>query len=409
MSNLISHDTLYYLSDYPYHQLASILGETSIEKDKHVLLHVGEPKTPQPEKVKSIIDAHSSLWSRYPPVNGSQELRHIIALWINKRYALQKLNIEGQKNVLCSTGSKEAIIQAVMAAKLIKESKLKTNQKPLIILPSPAYHVYFGAALAQNLDIMTLSVTHRDEFIADLTAVKPEDWQRCVGMVLCTPNNPTGIVFPKDDLKKCLELAQMYDFKLISDECYSEIYVDTPPCGVLEVADEDPQAIDSIIVVNSLSKRSGVPGLRSGFIVTGEKTLQILSLIRGYVGTQLPGPNDRVAQYLWQDEEHVEIARQFYREALNVFNTVFQGMDTFTRSEASFFNWFNCKMDGKKFTQFLWKNYGVSVLPGVLMTNHFDKKGKKANNNYIRLAAIYEPAKMMHAAKAIKDVFEEHH
>jgi len=390
--------------DYPYHRLPKILGQSEYAGER-IALHVGEPGVPPPAFLAEIVAEQSGLWGKYPLGTGTPDYLQSVADWLTQRYGFPSGLVDPGAHVVAYPGSKEGLFNTALAAVMRKERDLPAGQRPVILIPSPGYHVYFGGSLLAGADIVPLPLDEENGFLPHPEALPAEIMQRTALLYLCTPHNPCGSVIPMARLKELVTLARAHDFVLVSDECYSEIYFEAPPPSILEAAAALDGSFDNVLSLNSLSKRSGAPGLRCGFGAGDAELITVLGLQRGYVGTQVPGPNMAAGAALWRDEAHVVEARAFYAEGVAVAEEVFGGFAGYSRPEGGFFLWLKVG-DGEAFARRLWQEQGVSVLPGSLMSRPYgecpcDARPGTPGDDYIRFAVMHEPEKVREAARRV--------
>ncbi|MEM1046590.1 MAG: aminotransferase class I/II-fold pyridoxal phosphate-dependent enzyme [Pseudomonadota bacterium] len=383
------------LKDYPYDRLEPMLGVTRAGREP-VLLHVGEPKFAPPSIVQSVIAGHTDSWSRYPNVRGTEDLREAIAGWICRRYAIPPTTVDPARSVLPVAGSKEGLAFAITAAVMRKAARLPDGVRPVVFIPNPLYHAMFGAALMAGADPVTVPLTAAGGFKPDLTQCVPEDLSRAAAFVACTPNNPTASVMASAEIEALVGFAREHDFIAIFDEAYSEIYFDAPPPGGLGVAYSAFGDFRNVVASNSLSKRSGVPGLRGGFLAGDPEFVGTdIYLARAYAGPQIPLPLQDAQAALWNDEDHVDAYRATYRHLKTIADDHFAGLPGYAAPEASFFVWLDVG-DGAAAARTLWQTEAIKVLPGDIMSRP-EPDGTRPGAAYIRLPLVYDPDIMAEA------------
>ena len=319
------------LRDYPYGRLAALLEGLTPGRDP-VLTHVGDPQGVPPAFVAETITENAALWGRYPPVQGTEAFRQAVADWLNRRYDLPDGMLAPDRHVLSLCGTREGLFQAVLMAVARKRERLPETVRPVVILPNPLYHVYYGAAVMAGAEVVMADATAANGFLPDYHGFPEAVLARTALMFVCSPNNPTGVVTPVRRLECLLELARTHEFILAADECYSEIWFESPPPGLLQCCAAQGGDMSQVLVFNSLSKRSGTPGLRCGFVAGDEGLLQDFFLLRGYGGAQVPGPILAAATALWRDEAHVEETRTRYAGLLAVAAAELDGYPGFPQA-----------------------------------------------------------------------------
>lgn len=270
----------------------------------------------------------------YPTTRGIDELRQAIAEWLIIRFKLPDNSITAERNILPVNGTREALFAF---AQCVIDSN--TNDAPIVISPNPFYQIYEGAALLALAEPYYVNCIETNEFLPDFDAVPENIWQRCQLIYLCSPGNPTGAVIGQDTLEKLLKLADKHNFVIAADECYSEIYLDedSPPMGLLQAAANlGRDDYKRCIVFHSLSKRSNVPGMRSGFVAGDAELIQTFLRYRTYHGCSMPLYTQMASVVAWQDEDHVRSNRTLYRKKFDMVLNILKPVMNVTRPDASF-------------------------------------------------------------------------
>ena len=339
---------------------------------------IGEPKHAFPAWVTDVIAEHSAEFNKYPPNEGSPELLQSIATWLQARYGV---GVNPAEQIMALNGTREGLYNAAMA--LCPET---LGGKPSVILiPNPFYQVYLVAALSIGAEPVFVPATAESGFLPDYTALPPEVLDRTAIAYLCSPSNPQGAVASRTYWRDLIGLAEKHDFQIFADECYSEIYRDTPPVGGLQMAAEFGADPERVVVFHSLSKRSNLAGLRSGFASGGPRSIAQLKQLRTYSGAPLPLPLQRAATKVWADEAHVIENRALYAEKFKMADEIFAGVPGYNSPEAGFFLWIDVG-DGEAAALKLWQDTGVRVLPGAYLSR--DVQGANPGKNYIRVALV---------------------
>ena len=339
---------------------------------------IGEPKHAFPAWVTDVIAEHSAEFNKYPPNEGSPELLQSIATWLQARYGV---GVNPAEQIMALNGTREGLYNAAMA--LCPET---LGGKPSVILiPNPFYQVYLVAALSIGAEPVFVPATAESGFLPDYTALPPEVLDRTAIAYLCSPSNPQGAVASRTYWRDLIGLAEKHDFQIFADECYSEIYRDTPPVGGLQMAAEFGADPERVVVFHSLSKRSNLAGLRSGFASGGPRSIAQLKQLRTYSGAPLPLPLQRAATKVWADEAHVIENRALYAEKFKMADEIFAGVLGYNSPEAGFFLWIDVG-DGEAAALKLWQDTGVRVLPGAYLSR--DVQGANPGKNYIRVALV---------------------
>ncbi|MBM3598611.1 MAG: aminotransferase class I/II-fold pyridoxal phosphate-dependent enzyme [Alphaproteobacteria bacterium] len=378
------HDAM---RDHPFRRLAELIANvTPRSNEPHVMLSVGEPQGQPPPLLAETLARNSHLWNRYPLPQGTAELRQAAKAWLDRRYHLPPAMVDPEKHVVPVPGTREPLFMTG----LIAVPEEKNGQRPAVLIPNPAYHIYTGAALASQGEAVYLPVTREAGFLPDLAAIDTQLLERTALMYLCSPSNPQGAIASRDYLKSAVQLARRYDFWLAVDECYCELYDKEPPPGVLEACRDLGGGMERVIVFHSLSKRSSAPGLRSGFLVGDASFIQRYILMFSYGGTPLALPVQAASAALWNDEEHVQETRALYRANFAVSEQVLGRHPGYFRPEAGMFLWLEVG-DSPAVTKRLWAETGIKTLPGAYMA----KPGPDGTNPgapYLRIALVYDPA-----------------
>ncbi|MBF0455095.1 MAG: succinyldiaminopimelate transaminase [Magnetococcales bacterium] len=372
------------LQPYPFEKLAALLGETTPSADHPPLnISIGEPKHPvSPLLRQAMADALDGI-SRYPTTRGEPALRKAAAHWLENRFNLPSGGIDPDTNILPVNGTREALFS--IAQLFGPESK--PNNEPIILSPNPFYQIYEGAAHMARAKPVFVNAHAANHFLPDYGTLSPEILDRTQLLYLCTPANPTGAVYSLAQLQNIIALADRHDFVIASDECYSEIWYNSPPPGLLEAAQAMGRSdFKRCLVFHSLSKRSNMPGARSGFVAGDAQLLAAYFRLRTYTGCATPPFIQQAATVAWQDERHVEENRQLYRlkreDALSILSPVL----TVTPPEAGFYLWLRVPGGGVSFARRLYERYNVVVLPGAFLGR--DRNGENPGEPYIRVALV---------------------
>ncbi len=386
------------LQSYPFEKLRDLYaGNMPPAGLKEIKLHIGEPQHPTPQFIKDVLTAKLAGLANYPTTNGSDELRQAIADWIGRRYGIPVPDAVTQ--VLPVTGSREAlfaIAQAVVAP---------GPRQPVVLSPNPFYQIYEGAALLAGARPVFLNQTPDHDFRIDWSAIPEDIWQDCQLVYVCSPGNPTGKVMRLADWKLLFDLSDRYGFVIAADECYSEIYFDEnqPPLGGLEAARMlGRDDYRNLIMFSSLSKRSNVPGLRSGFVAGDAAVLKKFWLYRTYQGCAMAPPVQAASAAAWRDEAHVQENRRLYVEKFaTVTPIVAAHLDT-TIPDASFYLWASVTSTGLSDTEFaraLHRQYNVTVLPGSFLARPTAQGNP--GGDFIRIALVAGVEECTEAARRI--------
>lgn len=379
------NDILDKLTDYPFDRLRELLFDIDPPANTPpVYMQIGEPKHSAPDFIKNILIENMEDWGKYPPPNGTDGLRLAISNWLTNRYKLPEDLIDPEQNIAVVSGTREALFMAALLA--VPEKKM--GSKPLVLMPNPFYQVYIGAAAIARSKIILLSAGPETGFQPDFSTIEPNILERTALAYINSPANPQGSIADIDFLVHAAELAQKYDFVLAIDECYSEIYTKSAPPGGLSACRELANNCRNILVFHSLSKRSNVPGLRSGFVAGDPNLIKKFLRLRQYGGAQIPLPIMRASEALWKDEEHVEKSRDLYREKFDFALETLNGDLGANRPGGGFYLWLNVG-DGANAAKKLWKESGVRVLPGEFLAKE-GANGSNPGKQFIRVALVHD-------------------
>ncbi|MBT8411887.1 MAG: aminotransferase class I/II-fold pyridoxal phosphate-dependent enzyme [Octadecabacter sp.] len=371
------------LPEYAFPRLRSLL-DAHQPGAEPIVMTIGEPRHPFPDFVGDVLADNLQGFGRYPANDGTPELQAAIAEWIARRFGV---TVAPDRDILPLNGTREGLFNACMA--LCPERK--AGQRPVVLMPNPFYQVYAVAALAVGAEPVYVPATDYTGNLPDYAALPREVLDRVAIAYVCSPANPQGAVADRAYWERLLTLAETHDFKVFADECYSEIYRDTPPIGALQVARAMGIDPDRVVIFHSLSKRSNLPGLRSGFAAGGAGNIAQLKQLRAYAGAPLPLPLQAVATRAWGDEAHVEASRALYQKKYTIADEVFADTAGYVGPEAGFFLWLPVQ-DGEAAAMKLWREVGVRVLPGAYLARTVD--GVTPGADRIRVAMVAEENEM---------------
>lgn len=382
------------LGAYPFERLKALLAGTKLPQGlPHIDAGAGEPRLPLPPFVSEVLNDNLSGFSRYPSTRGSDMLHGAIADWLKRRYGLAK--VDADKQILSANGTREALF--AVAHVLVDPD---ATEKPYVLMPNPMYQIYLGGAVLSGAIPYLLPSTPESGFAPQLDSVPDEVWQRTAFVYVCSPSNPTGWIAEAGYYAELFTLADRFDFNIVSDECYSEIYMHEPPAGLLQVAESlGRKAFSRCLVMNSLSKRSALPGMRSGFIAGDASLITRFAKLRTYTGAATPLPLQHVAAAAWSDEEHVQRHLAVYRASLNAF---FEAYGEGEPPAGSFFVWLPVA-DGEKFAKAAFEQQGVTVLPGAYLSAD-EPHGNNPGAGFIRAALVDGPDKAAELAQRLRKV-----
>ncbi|WP_170372980.1 aminotransferase class I/II-fold pyridoxal phosphate-dependent enzyme [Ruegeria arenilitoris] len=358
-----------------------------------VHMTIGEPKHDFPPWVTDVIVENAAGFQKYPPNEGSDALRGAIADWIDRRYGVR---MDPEANIMALNGTREGLYNAAMA--LCPEQK--NGQQPIVLCPNPFYQVYMVASISVGAQPYFVPATAATGHLPDYAGLPEDVLNRTAVAYICSPANPQGAVASRDYWAELIRLAERYDFRIFADECYSEIYRDTPPTGILTVAQELGADPERITLFNSLSKRSNLAGLRSGLIAGGPESIKRVKQLRAYAGAPLPLPLQAAAARVWADEAHVQENRALYQEKYAIADQVFAGVQGYMPPEAGFFLWLPVE-DGEQAALKLWRETGVRVLPGAYLSQ--GDPGQNPGKGFIRVAMVAPKTEMQRGLITLRD------
>lgn len=385
---------------YPFEKLAQLKqGAIPPSEKSHITLSIGEPAHPAPEFIKQAIFANVGGLGTYPTTKGALSLRQAVADWLGMRFNIPRGAIDPETQVLPVGGTREALFS-------IAQCVVDAGEKPTVVMPNPFYQIYEGAALLAGAEPYFLNTTAETGYLPDFDAVPESVWRRCRLLYICSPGNPSGAVMPQSQMASLIALAERFDFIIASDECYSELYDDEnhPPPGLLQTAyTAGNRSFKRCLVFHSLSKRSNVPGLRSGFVAGDADVLKDYFQYRTYQGCAMPLPTQQASTLAWQDESHVIENRRLYRAKFDAFVEILQDVCAVEKPAASFYVWLKTPISDTEFARQLFMRENITVLPGSYLSREF--QGVNPGLNHVRIALVAPLAECIEAAHRIKDFF----
>jgi len=366
---------------------------------KLIPLYIGEPKHPTPEFIKQALVDHLDGMANYPLTVGSAELRGAIAGWLKRRYRLDA--VDPASEVIPVTGSREAlyaIAQTVVDA---------TRPDPVVVCPNPFYQIYEGAALLAGATPHYLNSLPGNGYAFDFGQLPDATWRRTQLIYVCSPGNPTGYVMPLADWERLFALSDRYGFVIASDECYSEIYFEEgrPPLGALQAAQQlGRKSYPRLVVFSSLSKRSNVPGMRSGFAAGDAAVLKQYLLYRTYQGCAMSPTVQQASITAWNDEAHVVENRRLYREKFAAALEILRPAIEVEMPDAAFYLWLKTPIPDTEFARRLYQQEAVTVLPGSYLAR--ESGGVNPGSNRVRIALVSSVAECVESAQRIRTFAE---
>jgi len=386
------------LHPYPFEKLAALKQECSMPEGlSHINLSIGEPRHPTPDFILESLHDHLQLAACYPATRGVEELRESIKLWLCRRFSLPLDSISTEQHILPVNGTREALFAFAQCV-------LSAQENQSVILPNPFYQIYEGAALLAGAEPVYMSCTRENNFQPDLSEITTRDWERCKLLYLCTPGNPTGAVIEESLVRELFELADKHDFIIAADECYSEIYFDesSPPKGLLQYATEQGRAdYKRCIVFHSLSKRSNVPGIRSGFVAGEAGLIREFLRYRTYHGCAMAGYTQQASIAAWNDEDHVIKNRTKYRDKFTTALAILKPVLDVEMPDAAFYLWPALPVDDECFARELFEQQHVTVLPGSYLSRTINNKNP--GSFHVRIALVASQEQCDEAARRIAE------
>ena len=384
------------LQPYPFQKLAALFREVTANPAlRPISLSIGEPKHATPEFIKqALIDGLNGL-ANYPTTTGSEALRIAISDWLRRRYNIPTLSAKTQ--ILPVNGSREALFS--FAQSVIDRSQVN----PVVVCPNPFYQIYEGAAFLAGATPHFLNTLPEDNFALNFSQLSDDIWQRTQLIYVCSPGNPTGHVMPLTEWQTLFEMSDRYGFVIASDECYSEIYFNNDqPMSALQAAQQLGRSdYKNLVIFSSLSKRSNVPGMRSGFVAGDAKLIEKFALYRTYHGSAMNPAIQTASIAAWQDEVHVAENRRLYTEKFEQVLAILQTVLPVSLPDASFYVWLRTPFDDTLFTQQLYRDYNVTVLPGSYLAR--EAQGINPGKHFVRLALVADVAETIEAARRIAE------
>ena len=385
------------LHPYPFQKLRDLFqGITPNARLAPINLSIGEPKHATPELIRTALTQNLDGLAHYPTTQGVDALRLAISAWLTRRYGVASINPQTQ--VLPVNGSREALF--AFAQTVVDAS----HPQPIVLSPNPFYQIYEGAAFLSGATPHFLNTLPQNQYIMDFLSVPDETLQRTQLVYVCSPGNPTGKVMSLNEWQQLFNLSEQYGFIIASDECYSEIYFDEsrPPLGALDAAQQlGRHDFARLVVFGSLSKRSNVPGMRSGFVAGDAAILAKFLLYRTYHGSSMSPVTQAASIAAWNDEAHVVENRRLYREKFMQVTPLLQQVMQVDMPDAAFYLWAKTPIADTEFAQRLYRDYNVTVLPGSYLSREAD--GVNPGSGFIRIALVAPLDECMDATRRIQE------
>jgi N-succinyldiaminopimelate aminotransferase len=384
------------LHPYPFERLATLLaGVTPPAGVPHIALSIGEPRHPPPAFVGAALERNFDRLGVYPKAAGLPELRAACGAWLERRFELGAGAVDPDTMVLPVNGTREGLFSFVQAV-------LDPREGGLVLMPNPFYQIYEGAALLAGAEPYYLDTTAKTGYLPDLDAVPDEVWARCRILFVCTPGNPTGAVMDEAYLRRVLALSDRWGFAIASDECYADIYLDeaAPPPGLLGACLRDGRGrFERCAVFHSLSKRSSVPGLRSGFVAGDPAIMARYRLYRTYHGCAVPEMVQLASVPAWADDRHAAGNRRLYQRKFDAVLPILAQSMVVERPAAAFYLWLQTPGDDEAFTRELFAAEHVAVLPGRYLSR--DHAGGNPGAGRVRVSLVAGVEECIEAATRI--------
>jgi N-succinyldiaminopimelate aminotransferase len=383
------------LHPYPFEKLRALFaGVTPDPQYKEIKLSIGEPQHPTPPFIMEALAGGLTGLANYPTTQGIPGLRQAIAAWCQRRYGLE---LDAESEILPVNGSREALFS--FAQTVIDPGR---GHVPLVVSPNPFYQIYEGAAYLAGAEPRFLNTLPENNFAFNYGALSEAEWARVQLFYVCSPGNPTGKVFSLDDWRALFALSDKYGFIIASDECYSEIFFDEAnrPIGSLQAAQLLGRSNERLVMFSSLSKRSNVPGMRSGFVAGDAAILKRFLLYRTYHGCAMPPPVQTASVAAWNDEAHVLDNRNQYREKFAACTPLIAEVLATAMPDASFYLWARTPIADTDFARGLFEHYNVIVLPGSFLAREVG--GFNPGAGFVRIALVASLAECFDAANRIR-------
>ena len=378
------------INSYPFERLRNLIIPTKNKNE--INLSIGEPKHQANPRVLEEINNHKNLFSHYPPMAMIPELKKSYKNYLENNFNLSNVSDE---EIFLVGGTREGTFSAIQT--MVDRKQIKS--KPYVCMPNPYYQIYGGATLFAGANPYFLDCNEANNFQIDFKKVDSKVWKNCQLLILCSPSNPTGKVMSKDELCHVVELSKKYNFKILSDECYIDIYFKEKPFSLLQVALEMNGSFENVMVLHSLSKRSNLPGFRSGCATGDHKIISAYSKYRMFHGVSVPLPIQKASILAWEDDETVKNNRAFYREKFELAEKILE-RDCLI-PEGAFYLWLKVK-NSESFCKKLYEEEQVIVLPGKYLGA--ENKGNNPAEQFLRIALVHDielTSKALHSIKMV--------
>ena len=381
----------------PFARLATLLGDIKPGKEP-ISLAVGDPSGAVPEFVKEALAKSAASFGHYPAIIGTEDWRQAAAGWLNRRFHLNGA-IDAEKNLLPLNGTREGLFSVLFP--IMPESK--AGARPIVAMPNPFYQCYAAAALGSGAEPLYVPSLKENGFLPDFAALPQAALERLAAVYVCSPSNPEGAVADSAYWQKLFQLAEQYDFVVLADECYADIWFDREPDCALPVRMSQSGGFSRLLSFHSLSKRSGLPGLRSGMVAGDAGLIEKFRAFRNVAGPTVPTPLLAASAACWRDEGHVTANRIAYQEKMAAAETILG--NRMTRPEGGFFLWLQVG-NGEEFARRAWAQQGVRILPGAYMGREI-LTGKTQSNpgfSYVRVALVNDLSTIKTALERLREI-----
>jgi len=384
------------LPDGPFARLATLL-ENQTPGREPISLALGDPSGTVPDFVKQALAREASRFGNYPQIAGTEEWRQAAANWVTRRFGLPQGRLDPQKHVLPLNGTRDGLFSVLFP--LVPENK--NGQRPIVAMPNPFYQVYAAGALACGAEPLYVPALAANNFLPDYASLPPATLDRIAALYVCSPSNPEGAVADEAYWRTLFELAERHDFIVLADECYADIWFDGPPLCALTARFAQSGGVSRLLTFHSLSKRSGLPGLRSGMVAGCADLIAKFRAFRNVAGPQVPTPILAASAACWADEAHVEANRAAYQQKMAAAQDILG--DRMKRPGGGFFLWLKVP-DGEAAALGLWQQEGIRVLPGSYMG-----RGKRQENpgfSYVRVALVSDLSTILTALERVRNFLD---
>jgi N-succinyldiaminopimelate aminotransferase len=383
----------------PFAQLAALLGKIQPGKPP-ISLSIGDPQGRVPEFITEALTRDAASFGTYPPIGGTEDWRKAAADWLNSRFGLGGA-IDPEKHVLPLAGTREGLFSVLFP--LIPLTK--AGARPIVAMPNPFYQCYAAGALAAGAEPLYVPATEASGFLPDYASLPQKTLERIAAVYICSPSNPEGAVASEAYWKNLFALAERHDFTVLADECYADIYFGTPPLTALPARQKQTGGFSRLLTFHSLSKRSGLPGLRSGLVAGAPELIEKFRAFRNVAAPTVPGPVLAASAAALRDETHVVANRAAYAERMAVAEKILG--NRMRRPEGGFFLWLKTQ-NGEETALRLWRERGIRVLPGAYMGREITP-GKPQSNpgfSYIRVALVSDLSTIMTALERVGEILD---